>query len=251
MYLSKQIIYLFIFINIIDVKAFGQDIQILQMLNNVSETNIVSHIDKLTYAGGYYSRMNFTPGNDTARLYIEKIFQSFFGVLLERDTLWVLAQSPYDQKPLVNVVATLPGHQDAQEIVVVGAHYDSQAGRDSGWVNNWATMLAPGADDNASGVAAVLELTRIFAQNTSGYTNYYPIMFVAFAGEEGTTPGIPSYRNGSDHLARKLRSEGVQVRGMVNIDMIGYNAHYLYANIEADSQSLWLGENMYTTQFSL
>ncbi len=225
--------------------AVGQDIRIQQLISNVSEANLIAHVRELSNAGGFHSRMNFTPGNDSARFYIEKTFNNIPGLSVEFDSFYTWAQPPFDQKPMYNILARLPGKKNLQEYVLIGGHYDSAAGLDSGWVNGWETMPAPGADDNASGVAAVLELARIFANGTLGYNNDYPIYFVAFAGEEGTTPPYDiysSFRNGSDKLARKLQNAGIGIRGMINLDMIGYNDHCLYANIEADSQSSWLGE---------
>ena len=66
-----------------------------------------------------------------------------------------------------NLEAVLPGHGAADEIIVVGAHYDSVAD-------------SPGADDNASGVAALLELARLLA----GTALPRSVRFVAFANEE-------------------------------------------------------------------
>lgn len=242
----RLIISFIIFLDVSTMISFGQDIQIQQMLGSVSDTNLISHVRALSTSGGHQSRVNFTAGNDSARSYIEKTFSALPNLSVELDTFFAsVVQSPYEQRPLFNVVATLAGKQNLSDVVVVGAHYDSQAGRDSGWASNWKTMRAPGADDNASGVSAVLELARIFSGRSSGYFNNLPILFVTFAAEEGTTPPdtvYPSFLNGSDHLARKLQSEGVQVHGMINLDMIGYNPHYMYANIEADSQSVWLGE---------
>ena len=90
--------------------------------------------------------------------------------------------------PITNVVATLRGtdSSSADRVYVVGAHYDSRV---TDPLN--ATSDAPGANDDASGTAAVLELARVFAPRPTDST----IVFVAFAGEE---QGLL----GSDHFAQ-------------------------------------------------
>ncbi len=101
----------------------------------------------------------------------------------------------------VNVIAGW-GPASAERIVV-GAHYDT-AGE------------LPGADDNASGVAGVMELARLF----SGWKPAMRIELVAYALEEPPhfkTPNMGSAR----HVAR-LRREGVRIRLMVGLEMIGY-----------------------------
>ena len=103
-----------------------------------------------------------------------------------------------------NVVATLPGsRQDwTKQVVVVGAHLD-HLGRADG-------VLHPGADDNASGVAALLALARVFA---AGPPPERTIVFAAFDEEEAG-------RLGSKRLAAKLATEGT-VFAMVNLDSVG------------------------------
>jgi Zn-dependent M28 family amino/carboxypeptidase len=72
---------------------------------------------------------------------------------------------------------------------------------------------APGANDNASGVAAVIEAARILSQKPWNHT----IKFIAFACEEYSLFGT-----GSDHYVRKAQEEGELIAGVINLDMIGY-----------------------------
>ena len=106
-----------------------------------------------------------------------------------------------------NVGAVLPGTDPARgkEAIVLTGHYDTRA---SDVMN--ATIDAPGADDDGSGTALVLELARVMAREKPAVSIY----FVAVAGEE---QGL----NGSTHLAQRLRGEGVRVLAMTAIDMIG------------------------------
>jgi hypothetical protein len=108
---------------------------------------------------------------------------------------------------IVNVVATLPGSrpESAGRIYVMSGHYDSI-------INNVldATSPAPGADDDASGVAAVLEAARVMSSHEFGST----IVFMAVAGEE---QGL----NGSAHWAAQARAKGLNIAGMLDDDIVG------------------------------
>jgi hypothetical protein len=103
----------------------------------------------------------------------------------------------YSGKTYSNVVAVKPGLVHPERIYLVGAHYDS--------VNN------PGADDNASGVAGVLEAARVISRHAFEAT----IVFVAFDREEQGLIGSTRYAAG--HAAD-------QIQGMISMDMIGYSA---------------------------
>lgn len=100
-----------------------------------------------------------------------------------------------------NVVARLGPEQGP--LTVVGAHYDSHAG-------------TPGADDNASGVAALIEVAHTLSSDPPAH----PIEFVAYTLEE--PPYFDTQNMGSAHHARALRASGQPVRGMISLEMLGY-----------------------------
>jgi hypothetical protein len=102
-----------------------------------------------------------------------------------------------------NIEATLPGMNRPHEVVILGAHYDSAED-------------APGADDNASGVAGVLELARVFAGDRQSRT----IRFVFFPTEE--PPSFPTANMGSRHYATAARARSDQITAMLSIESIGY-----------------------------
>jgi hypothetical protein len=102
-----------------------------------------------------------------------------------------------------NLEAVLPGHGATDEIIVVGAHYDSVAG-------------SPGADDNASGVAALLELARLLAGTALPRT----VRFVAFANEEA--PFFYGNEMGSNLYAARAHSQGERIEAMLSLETIGY-----------------------------
>jgi Zn-dependent M28 family amino/carboxypeptidase len=105
--------------------------------------------------------------------------------------------------PFSNVEAALEGTTRAGESIVVGAHYDTVVG-------------CPGANDNATGVAAVLEL----AQRFSGRPQPRTIRFVAFVNEE--PPFFQTAHMGSAVYANAARSRGDRVVGMLSLETMGY-----------------------------
>jgi hypothetical protein len=109
--------------------------------------------------------------------------------------------------PINNVYAVLRGSDPAQAArrVLVTGHYDS---RNS--TNENVTDAAPGANDDASGVAVVLECARVLSKLKMPAT----VVFVTVAGEE---QGL----NGSRHLAKLAKSEGWQLEAVLNNDIVG------------------------------
>ncbi|MGN9806156.1 M20/M25/M40 family metallo-hydrolase [Micromonospora sp. L32] len=106
---------------------------------------------------------------------------------------------------ITNVVATLRGDVSPNRVYVVTGHYDSRATDVMDAVSD-----APGADDDASGVAVLMELARVLATRRSEAT----IVLAAVAGEE---QGL----YGSAYLAKQLKAAGVDVQGMFSNDIIG------------------------------
>nr|WP_296063780.1 M28 family metallopeptidase [uncultured Actinoplanes sp.] len=111
---------------------------------------------------------------------------------------------------ITNVVATLKGSRNPERIYVVTGHYDSRVTDVMD-----ATSDAPGADDDASGVAVIMELARVMATHRPEAT----IVFAAVAAEE---QGL----YGSDHLAQSFKDRNADVQAMFSNDIVGTgNAH--------------------------
>lgn len=104
--------------------------------------------------------------------------------------------------PYYNLEAVLPGDK-AGGAWIIGAHYDTVVG-------------TPGADDDASGVAVLIEAITFLKKRSGGRE----IRFVAFAAEE--PPAFGSRNMGSCRYARLLREEGVAVHAMLSLEMLGY-----------------------------
>ncbi|MFC8074254.1 M20/M25/M40 family metallo-hydrolase [Streptomyces sp. NPDC057307] len=118
-------------------------------------------------------------------------------------------QEPASRVPvatrITNVVATLRGSVTPDRVYVVAGHYDSRVTDVMD-----ATSDAPGADDDASGVALVMELARVLAKRRPAAT----IVFVAVAGEE---QGL----YGSGYAAKQFKAAGADIQGMFTNDIIG------------------------------
>jgi hypothetical protein len=115
----------------------------------------------------------------------------------------------YDQR-VTNVLATVPATTEASAYYVVGAHYDTVPG-------------TPGADDNASAVAVMLEL----AGRLRHARLKVPVLFVAFTLEE--PPAYLTGHQGSRVFVRRCQSKGDQILGAIILEMVGYTAprqHY-------------------------
>ncbi len=108
-----------------------------------------------------------------------------------------------DGKPAKNIEAEIRGTGRPDQIVIVGAHYDSVSG-------------SPGANDNASGVAALLELAGNFKTQGPERT----LRFVAFVNEE--PPYFQTEEMGSRVYARRSRERGEKIVAMISLETIGY-----------------------------
>jgi hypothetical protein len=108
-----------------------------------------------------------------------------------------------DGHDVSNLEVTLSGVDRSGGTIIVGAHYDTAAG-------------APGANDNSSGVAAVLELARLLQRSTMRKT----VRFVLFVNEE--PPYFQTDKMGSVVYARQLRQDHVHVSAMISLETIGY-----------------------------
>ena len=170
----------------------SSDPVIAEMISHVTDSTMRQSIASLQNFG---TRYTFESNRDTVARWVRERFLAAGLTDVVLDTL----SSGSD---LVNVVATIHGTSESE--IVVGAHYDSYSPN---------LGIAPGADDNASGVAAVIEIARVLS--TIGYTSASTIRFISFTGEEQGLWGSSAY-------AQKAKDAGRHIRAMLNFDMIGY-----------------------------
>ena len=190
--------------------------QIAAVLSEISAKNIEATIRKLVSFGTRHTlsdAQSETRGIGAARRWIQSEFERYNkenGGRLEV-TMDEFTQPPGERNPqpvqVVNVVATLRGTQpeSRDRIYVVSGHYDSRVTD----VMNTAAD-APGADDDASGVAAVMEMARVMSKKNWDAT----LVFMAVAGEE---QGL----FGSTHWAKMAKEKNWNIAGMITNDIIG------------------------------
>lgn len=182
------------------------------LIENSSGTAIeipVTSVEKsMTYLSSdeLRGRETGTEGINKAAHYIERVFESagvkpYFKTY--RDSFQVQNKTGY------NVVGYLEGNDPAlkDEFIILGAHYDHIG---LGKVVN-GDSIANGANDNAAGTVAVLELAKHFAERGG---NKRSMLFTLFSAEE---LGL----EGAKQLASKLKSRGIDLYAMVNFEMIG------------------------------
>ncbi len=122
-----------------------------------------------------------------------------------------------------NVVGTAVGSTRPDDWYLFGGHFDTKPDWDP----------APGAEDNASGCAGVLEMARIFTNHPHEGT----LIFICYSGEEQGLGGA------SDHAGDLVAAgDDAKVKGMVNMDMIGFNLEstVLDVLIEGSDEFQWL-----------
>lgn len=159
------------------------------------ESNLRLHVDRL--AGLIGPRTLRKPKTIAATIgYIEGQWAEM-GYVVTRECYDALGDEA------TNLIVQGPGGKRADEVVLLGAHYDT-------------VPSTPGADDNASAVAVLLEVSRLLREHVGRRT----VRYVAFACEE------PPYFNldvmGSQHHARESRKRDDKIVGMLCLEMVGY-----------------------------
>jgi len=151
---------------------------------------------------------------DSSRQAADYIYDNLVETGLQVD----LQEFIVDGANVSNIVAVKQGSDPAAGCYLFGAHYDSE----NKYVDNLSeaeNMTAPGADDDASGVAAVIELARLLSDHTLKNT----VKFVAFGAEEYGYDDSGGSK-GSEHFVAEEKEAGVAYDGTAILDMVGYRA---------------------------
>jgi Peptidase family M28 len=109
----------------------------------------------------------------------------------------------YQNQPYENRIAEIKGTEHPEQIIVIGAHYDT-------------VPSSPGADDNGTGIAAITELTKRFTDRKPART----LRFVAFANEE--QPFSQTDGMGSRVYAKQVKDRNENILAMFSLEMLGY-----------------------------
>ncbi len=202
------------------------DTIIERLISNVSTTNLRQTILDLQ---NYRTRYTYTWQCDSAAAYLSRRFSSL-GVSTRYDTYILNGNTSY------NVEATYPGLVHPESIVIACGHFDSYSSQ--------AQTNAPGADDDASGVASALEIARVLTTARFRWT----VKYVAFSGEE-------QWMKGSYHWVDSVAvPQGMRIAGVYNLDMIGYPAYdsnLIYITPNSASRSLAVLAESVNRQYGL
>lgn len=204
-----------------------QNPKVNEMLEQVDAANLQNYVEDLT---SFINRRC-----DGSHIYnvkdwlVEKYNDFSFNDIQLFDfqviSYWDTIPKPFTTAP--NVLAVQTGKTKPDEYIICGAHYDS-------WVNaeepyDVDTLRSPGADDNASGMAGILETARILR-------NYEFERTIIFAGWNAEEMGLC----GSNEYAKQCQSDSMDIVAYFNLDMTGYvnpgddiHIHLLYK--ECDS----------------
>jgi hypothetical protein len=175
------------------------DPDIVAILNTVRPERIHQFITTLADENQFFSRQSQSQGAWDASYFLETTFRDFGFTVSRR----VFRDDMSD-----NVVAEITGTDYPDEIIVIGAHYDSRSTNSGS-----TTQRAPGADDNASGTSTLLEFATIISEQ--GLSFRRTLRLVCFSGEEQGLIGSRAY-------ARELADAGENVVAMFNGDMLGW-----------------------------
>jgi hypothetical protein len=165
------------------------DEDIIEMIQQVNEDMLYRYLKNLTDFGPRKT------GTENCKLAAQYIYDEFEKMSLDVE----FHNWDFDEFESQNVVATIDGtNPESDAIFIISAHYDT--------VKN-----SPGANDDGSGVAAVLAIANILSKYSFNHT----IRFIAFSGEEVGTYGSFTY-------ARDAYNRGDNIIAVLNPDIIGY-----------------------------
>lgn len=226
----KNTLLIFVIIFAVTVSGKDSDAQIqynsyvASLMNNSVADSLYRYERQLcgdtacVIAGASYtiqSRHYSKQGNIKAAEYILERFQSF-GLNSSYQTI---------TSTMVNVLGKKTGTRYPNQYVIICAHYDNMP----------STTVAPGADDNATGTAAVIEAARVLKNISFPYT----ILFAAWDEEERGLYGSKAY-------ADTARRKGDSIIAVLNFDMIGYDGNGDGAlDINTNTASAWLATDFF------
>lgn len=203
----------------------SQDSKVIEMLNQVTDNQIISDVEHLTsYINRRADAIHIYDVKDWLvseyeKLNIDSVYQHTFAAIPYGDTV------AFPTAP--NVLAYQIGKTKPNEFIVCGAHYDSYVRTEGDYDPD--TLVSPGADDNASGVAGILTTARIL----SNYEFERTIIYACWNAEEFGLLGSAAF-------ARDCRADSLDIVAYFNLDMTGYlnpgdniHIHLLYTNCDS------------------
>ena len=198
-------------------------------VNQVNSTKLKNWVDNLS---SFHTRHTKSEFIESVAYWLKNELQSACG-----DGVYFHNYTQIDKETsynLKNIICNKEGSMangDSDPLILISAHYDNRMQNIS-----QTNARAPGADDNASGVAAILELARILSKVNLKNN----IQFVLFSGEEQGQWGSTVY-------AKHLQANDTRFNTVVNLDMIGYPPHGLNkTTVEYDQGNKITTNDMYS-----
>jgi hypothetical protein len=176
----------------------GPDPWLDSIAARINQDSVVAYDRRLM---NFRTRYTYTDSNLAAISYLKQKFLSFGYTDVKTDTFGV-GSGWYSH----NVICKKLGTIEPGKLIIIGAHFDSYNQQSD------PMIFAPGADDNASGTAAVMEIARVLA----GIPTRKTIIFIPFGAEE---QGL----YGSNYYSALAQTYGWDIELMLNMDMIGWN----------------------------
>ena len=216
----KRVVFIFLFLISLDLSAqnnisveeqtYDTDSIINICINEINQDSIRSTIQSLQ---NYTTRFMLEPNRKNIAMMLKEKFISMGCLNTVLDSFITITDYNilHDTTWQYNVIATMEGTQYSDSVCIACRHYDSYS-------NLVLSGLVPGADDDASGVAAACEIARIFKK-----MNYQPrltIKFIAFGAEELM---LFSDESGASYYAKKAYANNEKIKFVANNDMISYN----------------------------
>lgn len=204
--------------------AVTQQALVTPLLTQVQDSLVLATIDSLSsIQNRYYTTTGGVTASNTIKAQWEALAAGRSDVTVTQFT------HSWQQK---SVILTIKGSSKAKQIVVLGGHMDSTIG---GGTNE--TSRAPGADDDASGIASLTEALRVLL--ASGHKPQRTIQFMAYAAEE---VGL----RGSAAIAADYAAKAKKVTGVLQLDMTNYKGGsqdiYLFTDYTNAKQNAFLGQ---------
>jgi hypothetical protein len=195
------------------VKNSPADSLINLCISEINPDSIKRTIQQLQNFG---TRYMLAPNHKNVALWLQNKYMSMGYTNIVLDSFITVTNLPNgpanDTSMQYNVIATFTGNVNSNNVYIVGGHYDDITYVDP--MNN-----APGADDDASGVAAAIEIARVMKK--IGYNPDATIKFIAFAGEEAMLAYADEY--GSHHYVSEAINNDENIIFFVTNDMIANN----------------------------
>jgi hypothetical protein len=217
-----------------NARAQDQDSLIVELIGQISDSSYTSSIQRLE---AFSTRFETS---DSIRFAGKWLYDQFLLMGYEEVEFDSFTWTPFMvDTPIVsrNIIVTKVGNVSPESLVIVGGHYDSISYLS---LYEGPNEPAPGANDNATGIAGVLEIARLLQPHGFEKT----LVFACFAGEE---VGM----GGSSHYSILLKEQDVPVRFSLVMDMIGYREDPSKWYVNIDTGGPYLDDAYRTAQLGM